>query len=54
MSEAKASMYNVYYTDPMGKEHCSSYYATSKKDAERQWNDEKDFGEVIRSVKKAK
>jgi hypothetical protein len=47
-------MYNVYYIDYTGKERCSSYYATSKKDAEKQWNEEKDVGEVIKSIKKAK
>ena len=46
------SMFEVHYKDENGGKHVSTYYAESKKDAQKQFNSEKEPGDVVLFVKK--
>lgn len=46
------SMFEVHYKDESGRKHVSTYYANDKKDAQRQFNSEKEPGDVVLFVKK--
>ena len=46
------SLFEVHYKDENGRKHVSTYYAESKKDAQKQFNSEKENGDVVLFVKK--
>ena len=46
------SMFEVHYKDENGRKHVATYEAESKKDAQKQFNSEKEPGDVLLFVKK--
>ena len=51
--EEDDAMFEVHYKDADGRKHVSTYYAESKKDAQRQFNAEKEPDDVVLFIKKA-
>lgn len=45
-------LYDVYYTDNNGKEHCVCYFGHCKRDVVRLFESEQCIGEVIRRIVK--
>ena len=45
-------LYDVYYTDNNGKEHCVCYFGHCKSDVVRLFESEQCVGEVIRRIVK--
>lgn len=46
------SMFEIHYKDVNGRKHSKTYWADDKKDAQKQFNAERDPGDVMLFVKK--
>lgn len=51
MYDEDGRMFEVHYKDKNGKKHSQTYYADSKKDALKQFNLEREPGDVMMFVK---
>ena len=50
--EDEGDVFEVHYKDSDGRKHVATYYAESKKEAQKLFNSEKDRGDTVLFVKK--